>query len=74
MKRLKQVAEDTKKGVVISLSDVVEVTYTKDTSFHKKGDKRLVSLPLALKFKWQGKISMNEDALKEVKELESSIK
>jgi hypothetical protein len=72
MKRTKS-GEKEKKGVVISLTDVYEVTFLKDTTYHKKSDKKLVSLPLAKKLSEQKKVSLSEEAKAKVKELNGEI-
>ncbi|MDD6210507.1 MAG: hypothetical protein PUB21_07885 [Bacteroidales bacterium] len=60
MKRERQ-RKDDKKGYVISLSEVYEVEYTKDCYCHKKGDKDLVSLPVAIKLINVGKVKKTDE-------------
>ncbi|SHF49815.1 hypothetical protein [Dysgonomonas macrotermitis] len=74
MKRPVVSKENEAKGINISLSDVVEVTFVKDTSFHKKGDKKYVSLPIASKLKAQGKVKIEGEAAAQVESLEKKIK
>lgn len=46
-----------KKGYVFPLSDVFEVTFTENARYHASGDKKLVSLPVAIKLINGGKAS-----------------
>lgn len=60
MKREKKKIEE-KKSYKFPLSDVFEVTFLKDTNYHKAGDKKLVSLSVAIKFVNDGKVSITQD-------------
>lgn len=73
MKRTRSQKEE-RRGIKISLSDVFEVSFKVDTNYHKQGDIKLVSLPIAHKLWKQGKVVVKGDALDEVKELDSKIK
>ncbi|MBB4036563.1 hypothetical protein GGR21_002469 [Dysgonomonas hofstadii] len=74
MKRTNKNTQKDRKGIVMSLSDVYEVTFTKNTTYHKKGDKKLVSLPIAMKLSDQGKVKLDEATTQKVKELKEGIK
>lgn len=66
MKRGEEREKDV-KGYMISLSDVYEVEFKQTTNFHTKGDKILVSLPIAIKFINEGKVDMTAEILEAVK-------
>lgn len=74
MKRTIQSNQENAKGVVISLSDVIEVTFKENTAYHRKGDKKLVSIPIAHKLYKQGKVTMSKSAEEEIKKLEEAVK
>lgn len=74
MKRTNKNTTDEKAGIILSLSDVYEVTFKKDTKYHKKGEKKFVSLPVAMKLEDQGKVSLDQVTASKVKELKEEIK
>lgn len=69
MKRVKKTDKET-KGVKLNLSEVYEVEFTRDLAGGqiKKGDKKLVSLPIAVKFYNQGKAKLNSETIAIAKE------
>lgn len=74
MKRSEKSIKESKPGIVISLSDVYEVEFKYSTAFHKAGEKKLVSLPIAHKFWKQGKVSLKGEVLSKVEELDKKMK
>ena len=52
---------DGKKGYRFPLSDVFEVTFTKSTKYHAQGEKKLVSLPVAIKLINDGKVNTTSE-------------
>lgn len=62
------------QGIMLNLSEVVEVVFAKDTTHHKKGDKKYVSLPIASKLKAQGKVKIEGEGAVQVETLENKIK
>lgn len=69
MKRVKQDQKQS-RGVKYNPSDIYEVTFTKDCAKGsiKEGEKRFVSLPVAVKFVKEGKATMDEKYIKEAKD------
>lgn len=74
MKRPIKSKDEDNKGIMMSLSDVVEVTFLKDTNHHKKGDKKYVSVPIASKLKAQGKVKLEAEGALQVETLDKKIK
>lgn len=72
MKRTRK-SQDTKAGIIISLSDVYEVEFVRATQYHKVGDKKEVSLPLAAKFYTDGKVKMSKNDEATIKEFIGKI-
>ena len=63
-----QSKESESKSYMLSLSDVFEVTFNQTTKYHSKGEMKEVSLPVAIKFINDNKVSMTDEILSSIKE------
>ena len=63
-----QSKESESKSYMISLSDVFEVKFNQTTKYHQKDEVKLVSLPVAIKFINDNKVSMTDEILSVIKE------
>ena len=63
-----QSKESESKSYMLSLSDVFEVKFNQTTKYHQKDEVKLVSLPVAIKFINDNKVSMTDEILSVIKE------
>ena len=63
-----QSKESESKSYMLSLSDVFEVTFNQTTKYHQKGEMKEVSLPVAIQFINDNKVSMTDEILSVIKE------
>ena len=63
-----QSKESESKSYMLSLSDVFEVKFNQTTKYHQKDEVKLVSLPVAIKFINDNKVSMTDEILLVIKE------
>ena len=63
-----QSKESESKSYMLSLSDVFEVKFNQTTKYHQKDEVKLVSLPVAIKFINDNKVSMTDEILSDIKE------
>ena len=65
-----QSKESESKSYMLSLSDVFEVTFNQTTKYHQKGEMKEVSLPVAIQFINDNKVSITDEILSVIKEKE----
>lgn len=63
-----QSKESESKSYMLSLSDVFEVKFNQTTKYHQKDEVKLVSLPVAIKFINDNKVSITDEILSVIKE------
>mgnify|MGYP003588000583 CR=1 FL=1 len=60
--------ESESKSYMLSLSDVFEVTFNQTTKYHQRGEMKEVSLPVAIQFINDNKVSMTDEIISVIKE------
>ena len=63
-----QSKESESKSYMLSLSDVFEVVFSQTTKYHQRGEMKEVSLPVAIQFINDNKVSMTDEILSVIKE------